>query len=448
MKTFTIHSLGCKVNQYDGQLLREHFLAAGYVEQKDLWAAVVESPQEDTVVLNTCTVTEEADKECARIVRKLKRLRPGAKIIVTGCAVTDKDQALLQEPGIDLIIPNTRKQFLLDEYAAMMHQSPSQSAPPSFIRGFQGHCRAFVKIQDGCNEFCSFCKIPFVRGRNKSRPLLEIRREVEALLANGYQEIVFTGVHAGNFGLDKHGDASQNMALAALVEEIHDLEALRRIRFSSLEPMNVSRALIDRLAQFPKVCPHFHLPLQSGDDVVLRHMKRRYTTAQYRAMAEALRSRFVDMEITTDIIVGFPGETAIQFENTLRFAQEMQFLKVHVFPYSPRPGTLAAGFADHVPDAEIKRRCVLLGQEAEKLAATRRALYLGRIMDVLVEGKTEPDGSQAGFTANYLKVLLANAAMYANSMVAVRLLQCKDDHVRAVPEHPLTPAISSLPLGY
>ncbi len=441
MKKFTIHSLGCKVNQYDGQLLREHFLAAGYVEQKDLWAAAVESPQEDTVVLNTCTVTEEADKECARIVRKLKRLRPCAKIIVTGCAASDEDQALLREPGIDLIVPNARKQFLLDDYATMMHQvSASPTEPPSFITGFQGHCRAFVKIQDGCNEFCSFCKIPFVRGRNKSRPIAEIRREVEALLANGYKEIVFTGVHAGNFG-------SHPMALAELVEQIHDLESLRRIRFSSLEPMNVSLSLIERLAKFPKVCPHFHLPLQSGDDVVLKHMKRRYSTAQYRAMAEALRSRFADMEITTDIIAGFPGETFLQFENTLRFAQEMQFLKVHVFPYSARPGTLAAGFADHVPDAEIKRRCALLGQEAEKLAAKRRARYLGRVMDVLVEGKTEADGSHAGFTANYLKISIPNGLPYANTLVSMRLLEPISDAILVEPLSG-TPSFSSLPRGY
>ena len=269
MKVFSIYSLGCKVNQYDGQLLREHFIAAGFTEQNDIWHNnAADGVEEDVFVLNTCTVTEEADKECARILRKMKRVRPKAKVVVTGCAVTAKDQALRRHDSADLVVGNENKGQLLDLYGQMMgHAAQSNPPVPSRITGFQKHCRAFVKIQDGCNEFCTFCKIPFVRGRNRSRAPQEIREEVAGLAANGYQEIVFTGVHAGNYG--------EGTALADLVGKIHDIDGIRRIRFSSIEPMNFSRDLIARLSAFSKVCPHFHLPLQSGDDVVLRSMRRR-----------------------------------------------------------------------------------------------------------------------------------------------------------------------------
>ncbi len=422
MKIFTIHSLGCKVNQYDGQLLREHFLAAGYTEQKALWKKAADA-DEDVFVLNTCTVTEEADKECAYILRKVKRLRPAAKVVVTGCAVSAKDQDLIKRKDVDLFVANDKKGKLLDLYATMMGADASElPALPTAVGGFRGHCRAFVKIQDGCNEFCTFCKIPFVRGRNRSRPLEEIREEIQGLVTNGHQEIVLTGVHAGNFTIEPSGMVRSSAPLADLVENIHGIEGLRRIRFSSVEPMNLSRELIVRLSKFPKVCPHFHLPMQSGDDAVLRSMRRRYTVQRYREMAQDLRENFKDLEITTDVIVGFPGETEMQFDHTLNMVREIDFLKVHVFAYSSRPGTLASGFADTVKPSVLRARWQELTQFADRLAAQRRARYVGRTMQVLIEGKEAGRNCYPGFTANYLKVFVEEAGALVNRFADVQIM--------------------------
>ena len=455
MKTFTIYSLGCKVNQYDGQLLREHFLAAGFVERLD-WgrgdakarAADGADGQEYVFVLNTCTVTDEADKECARILRKVKRVLPAAKIIVTGCAVSAKDQTLRHSSEADLIVANADKDKVLDFYSAMMGQEmPAHLPRLSHISGFQGHCRAFVKIQDGCNEFCTFCKIPYVRGRNRSRSLEDVRRECQALAGNGYQEIVLTGVHAGNYGLEFQDSERPAAGLADLIGAIHDIDGIKRIRFSSIEPMNLSRDLVARLSDFDKVCSHFHLPMQSGDDQVLRSMRRRYTVARYRDIVGNLRERFADLEVTTDIIVGFPGETQGQFDNTLRVVEELEFLKVHVFPYSVRPGTLAAGFADRLPEPVIIERARELTALAGKTGLARRRSYVGRNVNILVEGKEDKQGFHGGFTPNYLKVFLANAHHLVNQTVEVRVASCDSDGLYADPllkrlEH------SHLPKGY
>lgn len=457
MKTFTIYSLGCKVNQYDGQLLREHFLAAGFVERAwmgtgDAKAPVAADGGEDVFVLNTCTVTDEADKECARILRKIKRVRPNTKIIVTGCAVSAKDQELLRSGEPDLFVPNADKDKLLDLYSAMMGQEETaeegkHSQRPSHIRGFRGHCRAFVKIQDGCNEFCTFCKIPYVRGRNRSRSLEDVRREAAALAESGYQEIVLTGVHAGNYGLEFQGGEKPAVGLDDLIGAIHDIPGIRRIRFSSIEPMNLTGDLIARLSDFSKVCPHFHLPMQSGDDQVLRGMRRRYTVARYREIIGDLRAHFEDMEITTDIIVGFPGETQGQFENTLRVVGELDFLKVHVFPYSVRPGTLAAGFPDRVPGLEIKERADALTGLADEVSLARRARYVGCMVNILVEGKEDKQGFHAGFTPNYLKVFLPHAQALVNQTMDVRVISCDSDGLYANPLLKES-ANSHLPRGY
>ena len=452
MKTFTIYSLGCKVNQYDGQLLREHFLAAGFVERtglgRDDAATLVGDDAEDVFVLNTCTVTAEADKECARILRKIKRVRPNTKIVVTGCAVSAKDQELLRSGEPDLFVSNADKDKFLDLYAAMMGQdAPAQVARPSHISGFQGHCRAFVKIQDGCNEFCTFCKIPYVRGRNRSRSLKDVRSEAAALAESGYQEIVLTGVHAGNYGLEFPSGGKSATGLAELVGAVHDVEGIQRIRFSSIEPMNLNGDLIARLSHFPKVCPHFHLPMQSGDDQVLRSMRRRYTVARYKDIIGDLREHFTDMEITTDIIVGFPGETQGQFENTFHVVENLDFLKVHVFPYSVRAGTLAAGFADRVSDPVIKERAVALMGLADKVSLARRAGYVGRIVNILVEGKEDKQGLHAGFTPNYLKVFLPRAQALVNQTVDVRVVSGDGEGLYAEPLL-VESTNSHLPKGY
>ncbi len=356
-QTFAVLTYGCKVNQYESQALREDLVRRGYRE-----VASEEIPS--TYIVNTCTVTEVASAEARRTVRKLRRRNPDARIVVTGCAA-ETDRAEFAE-------------------SATVVRQPV----PFGIRRFDGHTRAFLKVEDGCDLHCSFCIIPHVRGGASSRPLNDAVDEAKRLLDNGYREIVLTGIHLG--GYDRLPD---------LIERLLALPALGRVRLSSIEVNEINEPLLDLMVAEPRrFCPHLHLPLQSGDDAILRAMRRRYNVRQFLAACDRVAERVPDPAFTTDVIVGFPGETDAQFENSVEVCRRVGVSRIHIFPYSPRRGTDAAKLPDDVPGREKKRRLRRLKTEAHDLTRKYAAKFVGRPVDVLVE---KDDGT--GYTERYLK---------------------------------------------
>ena len=290
------------------------------------------------------------------------------------------------------------------------------------------HTRALIKVQDGCSAFCTYCIIPYVRGRMTSRPLPDIVQEAKQIAANGYKEIVITGVHLGAYGLD----IGRQTTIAEILEHIHPIDGIERIRFSSIEAMNFPPDLVDRMAALPKCMPHFHLPLQAGSDRILRQMRRRYTRTEFSRLVEKLRTSFPDVGITTDVMVGFPGETDADFEDSLQFVEEIGFNQLHVFRYSPRRGTPAADYSDHVPphvSAERSKTMIALGK---RLGVDFRKRMLGKTMGVLVEESREGvDGHLAGFTENYLRVLTDVPDSAVNRILPVKLTALEGEFIRA-----------------
>ncbi len=329
MKTFRIFTLGCKVNQYDSQSIREKLRAAGMRE-------VSGSRKPDFCVINTCTVTGKADKESLYQVRRCRRDFPLSRIVVTGCVPSEGAKV----EGADLLVTNADKPEIVRLMAGRFPGSlrAKDVSTEESISSFEGHTRAFLKIQDGCDNFCSYCKVPFVRGKPLSKPLRAIACEAAQLASRGYKEIVLTGICLGSYGKD----LSPKLELADAVEALEPIKELARIRLSSIEAMQVTPRLIRLLKAGGKLCPHLHIPLQSGDDSVLRSMNRPYTSRWFIALVKKLNKTIPDFALTTDVMVGFPGETEENFRNTLKTVRQLGPLKVHIFRFSPRPGTRAS----------------------------------------------------------------------------------------------------------
>ncbi|MBM3236014.1 tRNA (N(6)-L-threonylcarbamoyladenosine(37)-C(2))-methylthiotransferase MtaB [Candidatus Poribacteria bacterium] len=433
MPTIAFITLGCKVNQYDTQVMREIARQSGY-------EVVLESEPADIYVVNTCTVTHTSDRKARHIIRKIIREYPDAKILVTGC-YADSDRKKIEEiEGVTLVFGNREKECLV-EYLRLLsgtthdsslttHHSPltSFSCGESGITTFDGQTRALVKIQDGCSTFCTYCIVPYVRGPMTSRPIDNIVREVEALAHKGYKEVVITGVHLGAYGKD----INNNVTIADVLERIHPINGIERIRLSSIEPMDVPDDLIERVAQLSKFAPHFHLPLQSGNNEILQRMGRRYTVEEYAHLVEKLRATFPDVGITTDIMVGFPGETDAQFNDTYDFINEMAFSRLHVFRYSSRKGTPAARYPGRIPPEISIARSEAARELGHRLAEEFHAKMLGKVMEVLVEDSRESKNSLlSGFTGNYIRVLMDVPDTMINRMMQVRLIENEDDFVKA-----------------
>ena len=395
-----IETLGCKVNQYETQLMAEKLAAAGY----DL----VDSAQEAEVyIVNSCTVTAESDRKTRQTVRRLKRLHPNALVVLCGCMPQAQPSAGLALPQADIVLGNAGKENIAAILAqhfqgnCMRKSVRDFDGAPAFsqgISGFRERTRAYVKIEDGCDRFCSYCIVPHARGRVRSKPLESIRAECAALANAGFAELVLVGINLSAYGKGLNIDLSDAAAVAA-----EDARILR-VRLGSLEPDHLTPELLARLRGIPRLCPQFHISLQSGCDATLRRMNRHYGTAEYRALCTALRMSFPDCTLTTDVMVGFPGESAADFAESLEFVQEIAFEKVHIFPYSPRASTPAAAMPQQVEKAEKERRCRALLDAAQEIRESYLQAQIGRVLTVL------PEEDAKGHSANYTPVRILGGA--------------------------------------
>lgn len=397
----TFYTLGCKVNQNETGALQELFRTAGFT--------IAQNEEEaDVYIVNSCTVTAEGDAKSRRWLRRAKRANPAAVTVLTGCFPQAFPENM-QIPEADIITGTAARGLLVQHVNNfMLHRKPiveivphSRTEAYEELPGHQqdGRTRAFVKVEDGCNRRCAYCIIPTARGPVRSRGEASILAELATLAASGYAEVVFTGINLPSYGKDTNTD------LAELVEKAAQIEGLQRIRLSSLDPDLITPLQIQRFARIAKLCPHFHLSLQSGCDATLRRMRRPYTTQQYAQAAAALRNAIPHASFTTDVIVGFPGETEEEFTESLAFIKSMGFLKVHVFPYSARPGTPAADFPNQISRAEKSRRAALLQREADAVRNVWIARQQGSTQQVLLE-KPDASGLFTGYTGNYIPVLV------------------------------------------
>jgi threonylcarbamoyladenosine tRNA methylthiotransferase MtaB len=376
MKTYKVRSLGCRTNQYEEQAFIHQLKSKGLKE-------AAPGEEADLCIVNTCTVTESADASSRHQIRELLKQNTQARMLVTGCMAERLGPELLQiDPRIELV-PNGEKEQLLSRVF--------QDDLPEFkIDAFENHTRAFVKVQDGCNSFCTYCIIPYVRGRSRSRPIQEILQEVEGIIASGYKEIVLTGINIGDF--DGGG------TLAELVCAVDAVAGLKRLRISSIDPDEVDEPLIAAILSGKNTCPNLHIVLQSGSNTILKRMNRKYTTQIFLKTIEHLTAASPDFTFTTDLIVGFPGESDADFRESLAIIQHVQFAKVHMFPYSARPRTRAALYPNPVSASVIQERKSEVLRLSEQVAFSLRERYRGRTMEVLVE----QDGW--GHTPNFLRV--------------------------------------------
>lgn len=426
MKSVALHNLGCKVNAYEMDVMQQMLLKSGY-------QIVPFDERADVYIINTCTVTNIADQKSRQMIHRARKRNPDAVVAAAGCYVQTKAEAL-DDPSIDLIIGNNRKKdivTILEEFLEAREKSLRREPIPDGIMpdgsqqektlqsrtlidinhtaeyeqmqlsGTGNHTRAYVKIQDGCNRFCSYCIIPYARGRARSRTESDILAEAGALAAAGYQEIVLTGIHLSSYGIDRG-----KSELPELLEKLNAMEGLKRIRLSSLEPGIVTPEFAKRLSALPKLCPHFHLSLQSGCDETLYRMNRHYTTREYLEKVEILRAHFDRPAITTDVIVGFPGETEEEFLCTEAFLEEVHFYEMHIFKYSKRQGTKAAAMENQIPDQKKSERSSRLIRLEQKMSKEYRASMLGTEAEVLFEEAKKLDGCeyQIGHTRQYVKV--------------------------------------------
>lgn len=413
-KRYKIVTLGCRTNQYESGAYASQLGQMGYEEAGEGEIA-------DLCIVNSCTVTAGADSDSRSAIRRLARKHPGAKIVVTGCLVENAGNDLLQIEGVTHLVRNLEKEHLLEQLF------PEEEVPEFRIESFPGHTRAFVKVQDGCNSFCTYCIIPYVRGRSRSRRVEEILSEVEGLVASGYQEVVITGINVGDFdGAPKEGE--EPVRLAELVRLIDAVPGVKRLRISSIDPDEVDEELEQAVLGGRSCCPSMHIVLQSGSNRILKRMNRKYTRQIFLQTVERLRAAQPDFTCTTDVIVGFPGETEADFLETLELIEQLKFAKVHMFPYSERPRTRAALYSDKVPSDVMAERKARLLKAAERAAFALREEYVGRVASVLLEGEDgHRPGCFTGYTENFLQVSVSGEALATNQIVRVLLEENRPD---------------------
>lgn len=408
-KKFKIVSLGCRTNQYESQAYHDQLVAMGYTIAQ-------ENEEAEICIVNTCTVTESADSSSRHAIRQLARENQGSKLLVTGCFAERQPEVVKQIEGVSHVVANRDKDQLL---ATLFSQ---ENLPEFSIKHFDAHTRAFVKVQDGCNSFCTYCIIPYVRGRSRSRPVSEIIQEVETLVVNGYKEVVLTGINIGDFdGGVAEGESP--VRLAELVRLVDRIPGIERLRISSIDPDEVDDDLADAILNGAKTCPSMHIVLQAGSNVILKRMNRKYTRQIFFDTIDRLRAANPDFTFTTDIIVGFPGETDIDFADTLEVMKQVKFAKVHMFPYSDRPRTRSVLMPNKVPQEIIKERKQEVLRLAEQLSFELRDQFINRRMNVLTESRDEQNLVEiAGHTANFLPVLIQDETLTSNQLVQVDLI--------------------------
>ncbi|MCM1106241.1 MAG: tRNA (N(6)-L-threonylcarbamoyladenosine(37)-C(2))-methylthiotransferase MtaB [Blautia sp.] len=436
-KRAALQNLGCKVNAYETEAMRQLMENAGY-------EIVPFSEEAEVYIVNTCSVTNIADRKSRQMLHRARRNSPGAVIVATGCYVQTRQEEAGEDPAIDLLIGNNQKGELielLEQCLAQKEQKEKQTplSVPDINCGVlpfeeltvsapAEHTRAFLKVQDGCNQFCSYCIIPYARGRVRSRPLESVLCEVERLAKNAYREVVLTGIHLSSYGVDT-GDS-----LLHLIQSIHGVEGIERIRLGSLEPQIVTEEFVRALSALPKLCPHFHLSLQSGCDETLARMNRKYTTEEYAKACALLRRYFTHPAITTDVIVGFPGESAEEFAQTAEFLERIHFYEMHIFKYSRRQGTRAARMDGQVPEPVRAERSSALLALARRMSGEFREYYKGKAVTALLEEKQMVAGKEryVGYTPEYVRVAYESGENLENTFVSGVLTKRLDAETFAI----------------
>ena len=424
---FAIVTLGCKVNQYEGEVLAQTFLDRG-------WERVPFGEEAEVYIVNSCTVTGEGSRKSRKLLSQARRAAPGAVVVLTGCypQAFPREAAALEEADVVTgARDRTRLWEAVEEYrrtgrrvVRLPAHDPLEAFETMEAHGFQGHTRALVKIQDGCDQYCAYCVIPRARGPVRSKPLGELEEEAARLAAAGFREIVLSGINLSKYGVD------QGTTLLEGVRRVCALEGIVRVRLGSLEPNLLPEETIRGLAALGKVCPQFHLALQRGCDQTLRRMGRRYALDDYRRVAGLLREAFPGAALTTDVMVGFPGETEEEFSQTLAFVREMAFARVHVFPYSPREGTPAARMDGQLTRQVKQERARRLAWLGEQLRRDYLAGLVGTVQQVLVEGKRAPDGSQQGQTAGGVMVRIDRTWPCRGEVLPVEIQEAGEDWCR------------------
>ncbi|WP_448754256.1 tRNA (N(6)-L-threonylcarbamoyladenosine(37)-C(2))-methylthiotransferase MtaB [Agathobacter sp.] len=430
MKKAALHNLGCKVNAYETEAMQHLLEEAGY-------EIVPFTQKADVYVINTCSVTNMADRKSRQMLHKAKKNNPDSIVVAAGCYVQTSEKEVLNDLSVDIVIGNDRKHDLvrlLEEYSLDSVNDTVDDINDGkhdfeelFIDQTKEHTRAFIKVQDGCNQFCSYCIIPYARGRVRSRRFENVIAEVERLAANGFKEVVLTGIHLSSYGVDFE-DAT---GLLELIQAVNAVKGIERIRLGSLEPKIVTEHFASELSKLDKICPHFHLSLQSGCDATLKRMNRKYTTKEYERGCELLRKYFVHPAITTDVIVGFPGETEEEFEQTKAYLEHIHFYEMHIFKYSKRKGTRAAVMPDQI-DEQVKavrsEKLIALGHDMSK---EFRKFYIGKNEEVLFEEKAVIGDKEyfVGYTKEYVKVAKKTDENLENQIVSGRISGMLTDEI-------------------
>lgn len=430
MKKAALHNLGCKVNAYETEAMQHLLEEAGY-------EIVPFTQKADVYVINTCSVTNMADRKSRQMLHKAKKNNPDSIVVAAGCYVQTSEKEVLNDLSVDIVIGNDRKHDLvrlLEEYSLNSVSDTVDDINDGkhdfeelFIDQTKEHTRAFIKVQDGCNQFCSYCIIPYARGRVRSRRFENVIAEVGRLAANGFKEVVLTGIHLSSYGVD----FEEATGLLELIQAVNAVKGIERIRLGSLEPKIVTEHFASELSKLDKICPHFHLSLQSGCDATLKRMNRKYTTKEYERGCELLRKYFVHPAITTDVIVGFPGETEEEFEQTKAYLEHIHFYEMHIFKYSKRKGTRAAVMPDQI-DEQIKaarsEKLIALGHDMSK---EFRKFYIGKNEEVLFEEKAVIGDKEyfVGYTKEYVKVAKKTAENLENQIVSGRISGMLTDEI-------------------
>ena len=430
MKKAALHNLGCKVNAYETEAMQHLLEEAGY-------EIVPFTQKADVYVINTCSVTNMADRKSRQMLHKAKKNNPDSIVVAAGCYVQTSEKEVLNDLSVDIVIGNDRKHDLvrlLEEYSLDSVNDTVDDINDGkhdfeelFIDQTKEHTRAFIKVQDGCNQFCSYCIIPYARGRVRSRRFENVIAEVERLAANGFKEVVLTGIHLSSYGVD----FEEATGLLELIQAVNAVKGIERIRLGSLEPKIVTEHFASELSKLDKICPHFHLSLQSGCDATLKRMNRKYTTKEYERGCELLRKYFVHPAITTDVIVGFPGETEEEFAQTKAYLERIHFYEMHIFKYSKRKGTRAAVMPDQI-DEQIKaarsEKLIALGHD---MSEEFRKFYIGKNEEVLFEEKAVIGDKEyfVGYTKEYVKVAKETDENLENQMVSGRVSGMLTDEI-------------------
>ena len=429
-----LHNLGCKVNAYEIEAMQQLLEEAGY-------EIVPFEPGADIYVINTCTVTNIADRKSRQMLHKAKKMNPEAIVVATGCYVQTGGEKLEKDEAIDLVLGNNQKINIVEALAEYAENKPGHGSHVIKINQTKEyeelsidhtaeHVRAYIKVQDGCNQFCTYCIIPYARGRVRSRNIESVLKEVRALAEKGYKEVVLTGIHLSSYGVDFPDEKKET--LLSLIRAVHEIEGIQRIRLGSLEPGIVTREFAEGIAALPKVCPHFHLSLQSGCDETLERMNRRYRRGEYRERCELLREVYGNPALTTDVIVGFPQESEEEFQKSYDFVDGIHFYETHIFKYSRRQGTKAAAMDGQLTEAEKARRSEKMIEMHHRHASDYEKSMIGKELEVLIEEEYTNDGRTwyLGHSREYIKTAVPKSENYGvNDIIRVKAERFLEEHI-------------------